>query len=47
MERELIVDITQAGLKAARKRDQVGGKPRVDKKRVDKALSFMSRRIIA
>ncbi len=38
MERELIVERTQAGLKAARKRGRVGGRPRVDKKAVDQAL---------
>ena len=38
MERELIVERTQAGLKAARKRGRVGGRPRVDKKAVERAL---------
>ncbi len=38
MERELIVERTQAGLQAARKRDRVGGRPRVDKKSVERAL---------
>ena len=32
MERELIVERTQAGLQAARKLGMVGGRPRVDKK---------------
>jgi len=36
MERELIVERTQAGLQAARKRGMVGGRPRVDKKSVDR-----------
>lgn len=38
MERELIVERTQAGLKAARKRGRVGGRPKVDKKSVEWAL---------
>ncbi len=40
MERELIVERTQAGLKAARKRGRFGGRPRVDKKSVDQALKL-------
>jgi len=40
MERELIVERTQAGLQAARKRGRIGGRPRVDKKRVDRALKL-------
>ncbi len=40
MERELIVERTQAGLQAARKRGRIGGRPRVDKKSVDKALKL-------
>jgi DNA invertase Pin-like site-specific DNA recombinase len=40
MERELIVERTQAGLQAARKRGRVGGRPRVDNKSVDKALKL-------
>jgi DNA invertase Pin-like site-specific DNA recombinase len=40
MERELIVERTQAGLQAARKRGRVGGRPRVDKKSVDRALKL-------
>ncbi len=40
MERELIVDRTQAGLQAARKRGRVGGRPRVDNKSVDRALKL-------
>ena len=38
MEREMIVERTQAGLKAARKRGRVGGRPRVDHKAVERAL---------
>jgi len=38
MERELIIERTQAGLKAARKRGRVGGRPRVDNKAVERAL---------
>ncbi len=38
MERELIVERTQAGLKAARKRGRIGGRPKVDKKAVERAL---------
>ena len=38
MERELIVERTQAGLQAARKRGRVGGRPRVDQKAVEQAL---------
>ncbi len=38
MERELIVERTQAGLQAARKRGRVGGRPRVNKKAVEQAL---------
>ncbi len=38
MERELIVERTQAGLQAARKRGRIGGRPRVDKKAVERAL---------
>ena len=40
MERELIVERTQAGLQAARKRGRVGGRPKVDKKAVDRALKL-------
>jgi DNA invertase Pin-like site-specific DNA recombinase len=40
MERELIVERTQAGLQAARKRGRIGGRPRVDKKKVEKALKL-------
>ena len=40
MERELIVERTQAGLQAARKRGRVGGRPRVDGKAVVKALKL-------
>jgi DNA invertase Pin-like site-specific DNA recombinase len=40
MERELIVERTQAGLQAARKRGRIGGRPRVDKKRVERALKL-------
>ncbi len=40
MERELIVERTQAGLQAARKRGRVGGRPRVDKKAVERALKL-------
>ncbi len=40
MERELIVERTQAGLKAARKRGPIGGRPRVDKKTVEQALKL-------
>jgi transcriptional regulator of acetoin/glycerol metabolism len=40
MKRELIVERTQAGLQAARKRGRVGGRPRVDKKSVDRALKL-------
>ncbi len=40
MERELIVERTQAGLQAARKRGRFGGRPRVDKKIVEKALKL-------
>jgi DNA invertase Pin-like site-specific DNA recombinase len=38
MERELIVESTQAGLQAARKRGRIGGRPRVNKKSVEQAL---------
>ncbi len=40
MERELIVERTQAGLQAARKRGRIGGRPRVDKKSVERALKL-------
>jgi DNA invertase Pin-like site-specific DNA recombinase len=40
MERELIVERTQAGSQVARKRGRIGGRPRVDKKNVDKALKL-------
>lgn len=40
MDRELIVERTQAGLQAARKRGRVGGRPRVDKKSVERALKL-------
>jgi DNA invertase Pin-like site-specific DNA recombinase len=40
MERELIVERTQAGLQAARKRGRIGGRPRVDNKRVERALKL-------
>ncbi len=40
MERELIVERTQAGLQAARKRGRVNGRPRVEKKSVDRALKL-------
>jgi DNA invertase Pin-like site-specific DNA recombinase len=40
MERELIVERTQVGLQAARKRGRVGGRPRVDKKSLDRALKL-------
>ncbi len=40
MERELIVERTQAGLQAARKRSRFGGRPRVYKKIVEKALKL-------
>jgi DNA invertase Pin-like site-specific DNA recombinase len=40
MERELIVERTQAGLQAARKRGRVGGRPRVDKKAVERAIKL-------
>ncbi len=40
MERELIVEGTQAGLQAARKRGRIGASPRVDKKRVERALKL-------
>jgi DNA invertase Pin-like site-specific DNA recombinase len=40
MERELIVERTQAGLQAARKRGLVGGRPRVDGKAVEKAVKL-------
>ncbi|MDY6826525.1 MAG: recombinase family protein [Bacillota bacterium] len=40
MERELIVERTQAGLQAARKRGRIGGRPRVDGKVVEKALKL-------
>jgi DNA invertase Pin-like site-specific DNA recombinase len=40
MERELIVERTQAGLQAARKRGRVGGRPLVDGKAVEKALKL-------
>jgi DNA invertase Pin-like site-specific DNA recombinase len=40
MERELIVERTQAGLQAARKRGRVGGRPRVDEKSVERALKL-------
>jgi DNA invertase Pin-like site-specific DNA recombinase len=38
MERELIVERTQVGLQAARKRGRVGGRPRINKKSVEQAL---------
>jgi DNA invertase Pin-like site-specific DNA recombinase len=37
MERELIVERTQAGLQAARKRGRIGGRPWMDGKAVEKA----------
>ncbi len=40
MERELIVERTQAGLQAARKRGRVGGRPRVDDKEVERAIKL-------
>jgi len=40
MERELIVERTQAGLQAARKRGRIGGRPRVDKKAVERAIKL-------
>ena len=40
MERELIVERTQAGLQAALKRGRIGGQPRVDGKAVEKALKL-------
>jgi DNA invertase Pin-like site-specific DNA recombinase len=40
MERELIVERTQAGLQAACKRGRIGGRPRVDGKAVEKALKL-------
>ncbi len=40
MERELIVERTQAGLQAARKRGRIGGRLRVDKKIVERALKL-------
>ncbi len=40
MVRELIVNRAQAGLQAARKRDRIGGRFRVGKKRVERALKL-------
>ncbi|MET3683660.1 DNA invertase Pin-like site-specific DNA recombinase [Alkalibacillus flavidus] len=40
MEREIIVERTQAGLKAARKRGRVGGRPSKDKKDVERAIKL-------
>ena len=40
LERELIVERTQAALQAARKRGRVGGRPRVGKKVVERALKL-------
>ncbi len=40
MGRELIVERTQAGLQAARKRGRIGGRPRVNKKAVEQALKL-------
>lgn len=40
MERDVIKDRTQAGIKAARKRGVKGGRKRVDSKKIDKALKL-------
>ena len=39
-EREMIVERTQTGLAAARARGKNGGRPKVDKKKIDKALKL-------
>jgi len=44
MERDLLVERTNAGLKAARKRGRVGGRPRVDKRDTDRALKLYATR---
>ena len=38
MERDILVERTQAGLQAARRRGRVGGRPRVPAKKIDSAL---------
>jgi len=40
--RELIAERTQAGLYAARKRGRVGGRSRVDKKSIERALKLFN-----
>lgn len=40
LERDIIVERTQAGLKAARARGRVGGRPTTPKKEVDRALKL-------
>lgn len=42
MEREIIIERTQAGLKAARARGRVGGRPPVPKKDIDRAIELYS-----
>ena len=44
MERDILVERTQAGLKAARRRGRVGGRPRVPAKQVDAALKLYDTR---
>lgn len=39
-EREMIVERTKSGLEAARARGKNGGRPRIDKKTIDKALKL-------
>ncbi|MHC5250531.1 recombinase family protein [Enterococcus sp. LJL90] len=39
-ERELIVDRTKEGLKSARARGRVGGRPRADKSKIDHAITL-------
>ncbi|WP_321383506.1 recombinase family protein [uncultured Enterococcus sp.] len=39
-ERDLIVERTKEGLKSARARGRVGGRPKVDQKKLDQALSL-------
>ncbi|MDC0763510.1 recombinase family protein [Brevibacillus sp. AG] len=40
LERDIIVERTQAGLKAARARGRVGGRPKTDKSKLEAALSL-------
>ena len=44
MERDILVERTQAGLQAARRRGRVGGRPRVARKQIDQALKLYNSR---